>query len=49
MIQIVSKGTKNVLVSFFKEEDERLETLPEGIHSFFKGEYLKTAWMCDEE
>lgn len=48
MIQIVSQQTKSEEVLFYKEEDERLKELSEGVLKVFKGSYLQTIFIVDQ-
>ncbi|MBA4700902.1 MAG: leucyl aminopeptidase family protein [Ruminococcus sp.] len=45
MIQIVSECTRKVSISFFREDDDNLLSLPESIRLLFDGTYLQSVWM----
>ncbi len=45
MIQIVSECTRKVSISFFREDDDNLLSLPKSIRLLFDGTYLQSVWM----
>ncbi len=49
MIELVQNCTKELTVSYWQEEEHKLEELPEAVRKLFKGEYLKTFWSADSD
>lgn len=49
MIKLVRNCTKDVAVSFWQEDGQRLEELPRAARKLFHGEYLKTLWSADAD